>query len=346
MTALVCRKGQVERARVPVPALGPDDALVEVAVAGLCRTDVQVARGLLPARSPVILGHEIAGRVVDLGERARVDASLAIGEVVTVDPRIPCGRCRGCASAGECTDPRFLGVDVDGGFAERLRVPARSLVPAPGIADLRAVAYVEPVAATLAILGVGIEPGERGVIVGSGRIAALAGRVLELRGFAGVVVHDPDHDPPLEADAYDFAIETRTDAVAIAAMIRGLRRRGLLVLKSRRPQPITLPTRALLHKELRLAAAYYGAFAEAVDLVRAHADRLSDLWAPPRPLADFAAVLNEADAGEGRKLFFAVENGGGLAALEGSRDPEGADDRNDLDGPEGPRCAGSSAPSA
>jgi len=305
MRALVRGVGGVELREVATPReLGADEVLLRVRMAGLCRTDCYVAEGRLgPSGGARILGHEIAADVVACGESVPEDI---LGARVSVDPRIRCGSCSECARGEACAGPGFLGVDVDGGFAEYVRVPASSLVQVPRTLDLRGAAYIEPVAATLAILGAGIRPEQRGLIVGKGRIAALAQAILRARGFSQIHAFDPENDPAPSPGAYDFAIENGVDRVGMSAIITALRRGGRVVLKSRRLEPLEIDLLALVPKELELVAAYYGSFTAAASLVAGGELALGSLWASARPLEAFATVFEEARRGEGRKLFFAV----------------------------------------
>ncbi len=307
MRALARGSAGVELLRVPTPRrLAADEVLLRVLMAGLCRTDCYVAQGRLgPQEGPRILGHELAAIVVDGG--VDVPAGL-LGARVSVDPRIRCGTCPGCEELGRCAAPRFLGVDVDGGFADYVRVPASSLVSVPEELDPRAVAYIEPIAATLAIVETGVRPEERGLVVGKGRIAALAAAVLRARGFSRVQTYDPGEEgaPRPASNTFDFAVENGLDRAGMDALIDALRPRGQVVLKSRRIEPLELDLLALVPKEVRMVAAYYGSFAEAASLVASGALDLHPLWAEPRPLEDYAAVFEESRRGEGHKLFFAI----------------------------------------
>lgn len=308
MRALLRSAAGVELVRVATPRrLAADEVLVRVLMAGLCRTDCYVAEGQLgPAEGGRILGHELAGIVVDRG--AALPPEL-LGARVSVDPRIRCGACSACAARSPCEAPGFLGVDVDGGFADYVRVPAASLVRVPDGLDARAVAYIEPIAATLAIVGAGIRPEERGLVVGKGRVAALAAAVLRSRGFSGIHTYDPSDPASVErpvAGTFDYAIENGVDRAGMTAIIEALRPRGRVVIKSRRIEPLEIDLLALVPKELHLVAAYYGSFSEAASLVAEGALDLHPLWAEPRPLEDFSAVFEESRLGEGRKLFFAI----------------------------------------
>jgi threonine dehydrogenase-like Zn-dependent dehydrogenase len=310
MLALVREAGGPALRVRPAPGRpGPGEALVRVAFAGVCRTDLYAAEGRIPVASGRVLGHEFSGRVVALGEGARGPEA---GRAVTADPRLPCGGCAGCRAGGGCARPRFLGLDVDGAFCEWLLLPACSLVPLPEGLDLRVGAYVEPVAATLAVLGAGIAPGECGVVYGAGRIAALAYDVLRAHGFERVELCDPGSGGALDEGAYDFAVEAGLTGAGLRALVAALRPRGRLVLKSRLVEPLPLELGPLVRKELSLVAAHYGSFDDAVGLLAGGRLELRDRLAPPRPLGEFASVF----AGEARaarqKAMFALAPEGGL----------------------------------
>ncbi|HYL84014.1 MAG TPA: 6-hydroxycyclohex-1-ene-1-carbonyl-CoA dehydrogenase [Candidatus Angelobacter sp.] len=116
-----------------LPALtpGPDELVVQVAGCGVCHTDIGFAFDGVPTRHalPLILGHEISGRVVAAGQNARE----WLGRPVIVPAVIPCGVCPACRAGREtiCRQQFMPGNDGDGGFATHVRVPARGLCPVP-----------------------------------------------------------------------------------------------------------------------------------------------------------------------------------------------------------------------
>lgn len=117
---LLTRAGApLEPARLPRPVPGPRQVLIEVAACGVCRTDLHVADGELPQPAlPLVLGHEIVGRVVECGPAAR---RFPPGTRVGV-PWLgwTCGSCGYCMSGREnlCDNARFTGYQIDGGYAE------------------------------------------------------------------------------------------------------------------------------------------------------------------------------------------------------------------------------------
>lgn len=116
---LTAPRQPLEAREVPVPEPGPGQVLIKVGACGVCRTDLHVADGdLTQPKLPLVLGHEIVGRVVKCGDQVE---SLKIGQRVGV-PWLghTCGACRYCASGQEnlCDVAYFTGYDFDGGYAE------------------------------------------------------------------------------------------------------------------------------------------------------------------------------------------------------------------------------------
>jgi 6-hydroxycyclohex-1-ene-1-carbonyl-CoA dehydrogenase len=115
------------RRSLPVPQLGPGDALVEVAGCGLCHTDLSFLYGGVKTKktTPLTLGHEISGKVVDAGK----DCEALIGRSVVVPAVLPCGECDLCKAGrgNACRRQIMPGNDLDGGFATHTAVPGRFL---------------------------------------------------------------------------------------------------------------------------------------------------------------------------------------------------------------------------
>lgn len=125
---------------LPSPALLADEVRIQVSACGICRTDLHVVEGELPVRrSPLIPGHQVVGRVVELGPGV---TTLQIGQRVGVAwLHRTCGACRFCRGGHEnlCERAAFTGWTVDGGFATELKAPAAFVYPLPGgLSDLAA----------------------------------------------------------------------------------------------------------------------------------------------------------------------------------------------------------------
>lgn len=126
---------------VPVPDFAPDQDLVKVAAAGMCRSDFQLVDGYfadgLPQSFPITPGHEIAGRVEALGAEVPASAGLTEGALLVVDPNWGDGQCRQCHEGNEqlCTNGQLVGFGPPGGFAEYIPVPYRHVIAVPEDSD-------------------------------------------------------------------------------------------------------------------------------------------------------------------------------------------------------------------
>jgi threonine dehydrogenase-like Zn-dependent dehydrogenase len=160
------------------PRPGPDEALIRVSVAGICATDLELARGYKGGFQGVP-GHEFVGVV----ERAPDPAWQ--GRRVTASINVGCGRCARCLATGpeHCGDRAVIGIlGRDGAFAEYVAAPLANLVAVPdALTDERAV-FTEPLAAALRITEQLEAPPGRAAVIGPGRLGMLVGKVLSLAG--------------------------------------------------------------------------------------------------------------------------------------------------------------------
>lgn len=253
---------------VPEPAPGPGQAVVDVSYGGVCGSDIHYWRdgsvGTSVLRGPMVLGHEIVGRVA---EPAGDGSGPAAGQAVAVHPAWTCGRCRWCTSgaANLCPDGRYLGSaaqwpHTDGGFADRMAVPSSRLVPIPETLGLRRASLAEPAgiawhatdraqAVGAAIVGANV------IVIGGGPIGLLVAAVARYRGAATVTVTDV-HEWPLKVAAAigadravlagdlghqpspagaDIAFESSGSVPGLSTAIRSARRGGTVVVVGQPP---------------------------------------------------------------------------------------------------------------
>lgn len=197
---------------VPVPTPGPDELLVRVRACGVCRTDLHVTDGDLPAHTSwIVPGHEIVGEVVSLGSRA---VGHAVGDRVGIAwLRETCGSCLWCRSGAEnlCPDSRYTGWDADGGYAEYATAPAAYAytLPASG-SDLElAPLLCAGIIGFRALCRAHVPPGGRLGIYGFGASAHLTAQIALAQGAE---VHVLTRD----ADARRLALELGASSAGAA----------------------------------------------------------------------------------------------------------------------------------
>ena len=172
------------------PVAGPGEAVIEVAHAGICGSDIHRFAEDNGKWDTLVLGHEFSGTIESLGAGAE---GFSEGDAVTAAPLVPCHHCEYCAR-GEfslCEGYTFVGSRIDGCFAEYVKVPAANLVPLGAGFPLEKGAFVEPVTVCLhPILRLGNLLGKTVVVTGLGAIGLLAVQIFRAMGARTIVASD------------------------------------------------------------------------------------------------------------------------------------------------------------
>jgi L-iditol 2-dehydrogenase len=177
------------------PELGEDEVAVRVAAVGICGSDLHYYCdgfiGETVASDPLVLGHEFAGTIEAVGRRVR---GLSVGQLVAVDPAIPCGTCESCqqGSPNICPSVRFAGTPpTDGGLRELLAWPAAQIVAVPSTMTPTVAALLEPLGVALHAVNLAhIHLADRVAVLGVGPIGLLIVRLARLSGAVQVVATD------------------------------------------------------------------------------------------------------------------------------------------------------------
>lgn len=179
---------------IPDPTLGEGEILVRVRAAMICGTDVRMLKNGAKV-TPVTLGHELAGVIEELGAKV---AGYQRGQPVAVAPNYGCGVCDSCVSGQgqHCPDLRAIGIHLDGGFAELVRVPAAAVAqgnvcPIPASLSFAEAALAEPLSCVYnSFERAHMVPGDSVLIVGAGPIGLLHAKLYRLAGAGQVLIHD------------------------------------------------------------------------------------------------------------------------------------------------------------
>lgn len=184
---------------VPRPAAGPGEILVRVAASGICGSDVLEWYRL--KKAPLVLGHEIAGVVEEVGPGVE---GRRKGERVFVSHHVPCNVCRLCLSGHHTACPTLHATNFDpGGFAEFVRVPppqtSLGVLPIPDEVSFAEGTFIEPLGCVLRAQRLaGLDPGDSVLVIGSGISGILHIALASARG-AGLVAAVDVHPSRLEA---------------------------------------------------------------------------------------------------------------------------------------------------
>jgi L-iditol 2-dehydrogenase len=302
------------------PDIGPNDVLVRVVACGICGSDVHGYDGSSGRRvPPIVMGHEAAGVVAEVGadvHRARV------GDRVTFDSTISCGRCDQCRrnEVNLCRHRRVLGVSCGeyrqhGAFAEFVAVPQHVVHPLPPDLPFEQAALIEPVSVALhAVSRLQVVPGETAVVVGSGMIGLLVIQSLRVAGCREVLAVDLDASrlelaSNLGATATinakqtdevravmelsggqgaDFAVEVVGNAAGLATAIGCVRRGGRIGLVGNLAAEVPFPLQTVVTRETTLvgSCASAGEYPRAIELVARGTINVAPLITSLAPLAD------------------------------------------------------------
>ncbi len=312
----------------PDPEPGANQVLVSMESGGICGSDLHYYNhggfGTVRLKEPMILGHEVAGRIAAMGEDVQ---GLEIGQLVAVSPSRPCGTCEYCreGARNHCLNMRFYGSampfpHIQGAFRERLVADASQCVPADGLTSAEA-AMAEPLAVVLhAAKQAGDLMGKRVLVTGCGPIGLLAVLVARAAGAIDIVATDVTEftlamaktigadtvlnvaDVPDALAAYagdkgqiDVHFECSGVAAALASAIPAIRPRGIIVQLGLGGD-MTLPVQAMTAKELSLRGSFrfHPEFAAAVKMMQAGRLDVSPLVTHEMPMTQMIEAFEHA----------------------------------------------------
>jgi L-idonate 5-dehydrogenase len=305
-----------------IPAVGAREVMVRIRAGGICGSDLHYylhgGFGTVRIQEPMILGHEIAGEVIEVGPAV---TSVAEGDRVAVNPSLPCGHCRFCLAGqpNHCMDMQFYGSamripHVHGGFREMLVCSEEQAVKLPDGLAMETAAFAEPLAVCLhAARQAGGLLGARVLVTGTGPIGALAILVARHAGAREIVATDIAAAPlalarrigadraldvaadpaalaPYEAEkgCFDVAFEASGSQAALAGAFKAVRPGGTIVQLGIAHEEMTLPMNLVVAKEIRIHGTFrfHEEFAWAVRFLASGAIDVAPLLTEVVPLAD------------------------------------------------------------
>jgi L-iditol 2-dehydrogenase len=302
----------------PMPTPGANEVVVEIRSVGICGSDVHYYEhgriGDFVVSSPMVLGHESSGVVVDRGPGV---TAPEIGARVAVEPGVPCGHCEQCRRGNYNLCPNvvfFATPPVDGALARYVTVHEAFAHPVPDSISDDAAALIEPLSVGLwANRRAGTGIGSRVLVTGAGPIGVLAALSAQAAGAAWIGLADV-HPARLEA-ARKFDVDDVIDArsgvdyadfrpdvllecsgapAVVTAGIRALQPLGHAVLVGMGPAPEqSLPVSAIQNRELTVTGTfrYAHTYPDAIALVAAGRIDLDALVGARLPLAESEAAL-------------------------------------------------------
>ncbi len=283
------------------PILEAGDALIKVRLAGICQTDLEVVHGYKGFQG--ILGHEFVGELVtDTG-------AWRAGQRVVGEINIGCGQCDLCriGVASQCRQRRALGImNYPGAFADQMRLPIHNLHAVPDSIPDEVAVFTEPLAAALQMLECApIQPGQRVVLIGAGKLGLLCAQVLKQIGCELIVLARQPRslaclaawgieavvmwEARIAPSSADVVVDCTGNAEGFATALDIVRPRGTILLKSTYADvPLANLTRIVVD-ELRVIGSRCGPFAPALRLLASGAVDV-------RTMTERTYALDEAEA--------------------------------------------------
>ena len=282
---------------VPTPREA-GSAILSVAKAGICGTDLAIASGDYAVKTPLILGHEIFGTIRSAPE----GGSSLTGKRAVTEITAACGQCDFCRAGvkAHCRSGRALGIHRDGGFAQYVSTPADNIHLVPdSISDEEAV-FIEPLAACIQLTKMSrIGPESTCAVVGPGRMGLLILQLLKLAnprlvvaighegarlemarrlGAKAFEVTDTERALELTGGAgFDNVVEATGTPAGLDQSMKIIRPMGTLHLKSTHGLPAALDVTRVVVEELRIQGSRCGPFDEAIGLLDRRAVEVKQL---------------------------------------------------------------------
>jgi L-iditol 2-dehydrogenase len=287
--AVMVETGRIEIEDVGEPAPGARQAIVQIEAAGVCGSDTAYFTvgyiGDYVVDGPIILGHEVAGKVVEIGADV---TQVKVGDRVAIEPGEPCRDCRDCMAGRYhlCPDLKFLATPpYDGALVQRIALDERQLFPIPDSMSYEEAALCEPLSVGIwACHRAGLEPGDRVLVTGAGPVGILAAQVARALGAASVTLSDLSDFRLEMARGFGFATEKAGEGVgndfdvllecsgaptALADGLGRLRTNGRAAMVGMPKQSVDLPLSQLNVNELTISLVnrYAHTWPIAIDLV-------------------------------------------------------------------------------
>jgi threonine dehydrogenase-like Zn-dependent dehydrogenase len=290
---------------LPIPEPPYGEALIKVRLAGICATDLEMVRGYYPFTG--IMGHEFVGEVIQSPTKPGLEGQRVVGEI-----NASCGQCQACKAGRptHCEKRSVLGIlNRNGVFAEYLTLPVENLHLLPDSLADEAAVFTEPLAAALEIQEqVHIQPTDRVLVIGAGRLGQLVAQTLALTGCELLVVtrhKDQDHllglrgiatckETEAPAREVDVVVEATGSPQGFALARRAVRPRGTIILKSTYKGELHVNFSAIVVDEITLVGSRCGPFPPAIRLLESGKVDPRPLISGRYPLAETESAIHQA----------------------------------------------------
>ncbi len=315
---------------VPQPEFSSYEVLIKVKAVGICGSDVRIYNEVIPGRKKIIIGHELAGDIVDVGEKVH---GFKKGDRVATAICIGCAICRYCRKGyfNLCDKLEEIGITIDGGMAEYVSVPARNVHRIPEPVSLEEATLADPLSCTIRGLEmVSIQKDSWVTVLGPGTIGLLAVQIAKRVLRAKVIVTGTRDDRLALAKNFgadytvnvkqsdpvkfilevtdggaDFAFEATGQGKALEDAFFSTKRNGSIVALTVHKQ-IQINMEPVIRNELKVFGSIcynYKEFDQALDLIQKKRVELQEFTQNIFPLKEIDQAFAFAMSRKGLKVI-------------------------------------------
>ncbi len=320
MKAAVFDGKEINVREIPIPELTKSQVLIKVKAAGICGTDLAIAKGTLPTPVPLILGHEIAGEITKIGQDVE-NSWLGKRVVSEINSNIDfnCYYCKRDMFT-QCLSRKAIGIDINGGFAEYIAVESYLLHEIPDLISFNEATFIEPLAAAYQIFEtMPLNESDKNIaIFGLGKLGLLIVQVALLMDLEVIVIDGSDKKLELAKKfgakflinrlkaknipneikkitnglGADIAVDSTGNPNAVSDIITSCRTRGKIHFKSTHGLNTPMNLTDIVVRELTIYSSRCGPFNKAIEGLKSGRIQVKDLISKEFPLEK----INEAFA--------------------------------------------------
>ena len=320
LAAVLHGKYDLRVKEIPKPRLSSGYVMIKVELVGICGTDKAFYKGTYsPLKLPIILGHELVGKVVEVGRGVPKDL---IGQRVVTEINIVCGKCWFCKEGlrTHCPYRKTIGISIDGGMAEYVAVPYENIHIVNDLTPNMAI-FVEPLAAVFRAFQIHpLPPGSSVAILGVGNLGLLTLQLVKSYGASLVIPiyrresvktklarklgadYVVTYDEALklakeltpEGQGFDAVVEVTGSPEGLDLALNLVRPRGIIYAKSTHGAPVSFNYTKAVVNEVEIVTSRCGPFPQAINALRKGIVKVDELITDIYNLRDAVKAFEKA----------------------------------------------------
>ncbi|MFX0032838.1 MAG: alcohol dehydrogenase catalytic domain-containing protein [Promethearchaeota archaeon] len=297
------------------PKISDDQILIKVKAAGICGTDLAISKGDLATPTPIVLGHEFAGEVVEIGRNVNSNwMGKRVTSEINANIDFNCNYCQQKIFT-QCISRKAIGIDIDGAFAEYLAVDSYLLHEIPEEISFKEATFIEPLAAAYQIFEMmPLNDNDKTIaIFGAGKLGLLIAQVSNLKGLQTILIDGSAkklelgrnfgvkhtinrlqvNDLPYQIKQItngigaDITLDATGNPNALSDIIKSCKTRGKIHIKSTHGLDTKINLTDMVVREITLYTSRCGPFEKAIEGIKSGQIKVKELISKEYPLEKF-----------------------------------------------------------